>query len=320
MFLTAVGVSCHSAPITSMGQSHDVVAPPEADNAGNDPSGDAQRYRGKVHFYPHDEVVAPSMSSTLSSMALSSTRSMANATQGSISAELSSTRSISNATQGSTVSVLSGGSPQRRGTYPTQAHSMSPSVDSYSIPSSAASLLREQLSAEQPSRSSIPRQSSHQMPASTVSLARSSAALSTPRTSNASLDMESELRCRNAWGPGSVLEVHSASLGRWLSALVTKVSDDRKSVVVQYSDAEANPLMKTLLRSDVQLAILGSNVREPPPGMQAVPSQSRPGEVSYLDPAANVKHPSLEVAWRRYYERLLEKWQASGQCMDLVYQ
>jgi len=103
-------------------------------------------------------------------------------------------------------------------------------------------------------------------------------------------------------------------------ALVTKVSDDRQSIVVQFCDVDESPLMKKLNRSDVQLAVLGSHKKEPPPGMREVPSKTRPGEASYEDPVGGIKHPSLSAAWRVYYERLIEKWQKSGHCMDLVFQ
>ncbi|CAE7393714.1 RFESD [Symbiodinium sp. CCMP2592] len=124
--------------------------------------------------------------------------------------------------------------------------------------------------------------------------------------------MQQELRLRQSWGPGSVLEVFSSSLGGWSVGVVTKVTKDDK-VVVQFSNAAQEPLMKVLPRSDVQLATLGCNTQSLPPHFRVVPSQSRPGQVSYLDSAHQCRYSTPEAAWRQHFQDLLAKWQASGE-------
>ncbi|CAE7588054.1 RFESD, partial [Symbiodinium sp. CCMP2456] len=124
--------------------------------------------------------------------------------------------------------------------------------------------------------------------------------------------MQQELRLRQTWGPGSVLEVFSSSLGGWSVGVVTKVTKDDK-VVVQFTNEAQEPLMKVLPRSDVQLATLGCNTQSLPPHFRSVPSQSRPGQVSYLDSAHNCRYSTPESAWRQHFQDLLAKWQASGE-------
>jgi len=118
-------------------------------------------------------------------------------------------------------------------------------------------------------------------------------------------EMHNTLRLRSAWQVGSVVEVFSASLGRWCVAMVTQVSQNQ-FLSVSFADAKGELLSKMLARSDLQLACFGSNIAELPPGFKAVPSQSRPGECSYLDVAKGIKYQTLELAWRAHIERLID--------------
>jgi len=118
-------------------------------------------------------------------------------------------------------------------------------------------------------------------------------------------DMERTLRQRSLWQVVSVVEVFSASLGRWCVALVTQVSQNQ-FLSVSFPDAKGELLSKMLARSDLQLACFGSNISDLPPGFKAVPSQSRPGEFSYLDIAKGIKYQTLELAWRAHIERLID--------------
>lgn len=118
-------------------------------------------------------------------------------------------------------------------------------------------------------------------------------------------EMASTLRQRSLWQVGSVVEVFSASLGRWCVALVTQVSQNQ-FLSVSFPDAKGELLSKMLARSDMQLACFGSNISELPPGFKAVPSQSRKGEFSYLDVAKGIKYQTLELAWRAHIERLID--------------
>jgi len=114
-----------------------------------------------------------------------------------------------------------------------------------------------------------------------------------------------ELRRRATWEPGSVVEVYCSSLGQWCVGLVANINKDGL-LTVRFADKSGGLLAKNLVRSDMQLATFGSNTSELPPGVQAVPSQSRPGQMSYLDTAAALKFHSLELAWRHHLERLID--------------
>lgn len=118
-------------------------------------------------------------------------------------------------------------------------------------------------------------------------------------------EMANTLRQRSLWQVGSVVEVFSASLGRWCVALVTQVSQNQ-FLSVSFPDTKGELLSKMLARSDLQLACFGSNISEQPPGFKAVPSQSRKGEFSHLDVAKGIKYQTLELAWRAHIERLID--------------
>lgn len=61
------------------------------------------------------------------------------------------------------------------------------------------------------------------------------------------------------------------------------------------------------------MAPLGNHVgRELPPGFQTRPSQSRPGQLVYLDATTGIKYASLQLAWRTHFERLLQSTPAVG--------
>lgn len=118
-------------------------------------------------------------------------------------------------------------------------------------------------------------------------------------------DMASTLRLRSLWQVGSMLEVFSTSLGCWHVALVTQVTQGQL-LTVRFADAKGELLSKMLARSDMQLAALGSNLNDLPPGFKTVPSQSRPGQVAFLDAAKGIKYQNFELAWRAYIERLID--------------
>lgn len=63
-------------------------------------------------------------------------------------------------------------------------------------------------------------------------------------------------------------------------------------------------------RSDVQLAIFGTNTRQMPNNFQKVASESRPGQFSYQDMASGQKYQTKELAWQNYYQAILKSEQA----------
>eukprot|EP00440_Ansanella_granifera_P064749 gb/GFBE01070203.1/.p1 GENE.gb/GFBE01070203.1/~~gb/GFBE01070203.1/.p1 ORF type:complete len:304 (+),score=34.62 gb/GFBE01070203.1/:1-912(+) len=270
----------------------------EANSAtgSNGNAGSGSPYKGKVHFYPHDQVIDP----TLSSMA-SSTGSSVAAVYGSMIDPRTGRQALASAAPAGYpghASVSPGGRTPR---------SSAPTVMS-DMPGSAASLARA-------TGGSPDKRGGIAEPRPLGSAPLGSAPLGSALLLKAP-DMQEELRQRKGWGPGAVVEVFSGTFGRWLVALVTKVSEDRQSVVVQFCSSDGAPLMKTLLRSDVQLAVFGSHTNELPPNVREVPSQTRPGQTSYLDQARGLKFAALDDAWRSHFEQLMAKWQKEGRGSD----
>jgi len=121
-------------------------------------------------------------------------------------------------------------------------------------------------------------------------------------------DVGAALRRRSVWAPGSMVEVYSSSLGRWCIGFVAHINKDQLLTVRFYDHRGPDgPLLaKNLARSDLQIAVFGSNLMELPPGFRQVPSQSRPGDVTYLDTASGMKFQGLELAWRHQLEKMLD--------------
>lgn len=122
-------------------------------------------------------------------------------------------------------------------------------------------------------------------------------------------EMANGLRQRESWEVGSVVEVYSASVERWFVAMVIQVLNN-SAVAVRFIGADGGLHVKTLARSDMQLAPYSSNTAELPPGFQAVPSKSRPGQLAYLDLITSVKYPNVEMAWHTAIERAIHQHQS----------
>lgn len=119
-----------------------------------------------------------------------------------------------------------------------------------------------------------------------------------------------ELKAREAWVVGSIIEVYSASAGRWYVAQVCQVTDSKvgtsQMLTVQFMGDNMQFLQKTMPRSDVQVAPFGRNTRLMPPDFQKVASESRPGQFSYQDTTTGVKYQTKELAWQNYFIRALK--------------
>jgi len=113
--------------------------------------------------------------------------------------------------------------------------------------------------------------------------------------------MASGLGGQGVWQAGSVVEVFSSSLGRWLMALVTQVSKGKMSVWL--ADDRSTLGLQDLSFMDLQLAGVGTHILDLPVGFRMVPSKTRPGQVAYLDLDMNRKLSSRELAWRYHIER-----------------
>lgn len=109
---------------------------------------------------------------------------------------------------------------------------------------------------------------------------------------------------------GTVVEVFSATTGRWYPAEVTQVqpgeTGEEVLTVQFYMNEDAK--QKSMYRSDQQLAPLGSHTgSELPPGFEIRPSQSRPGQLVYLDATTGTKYASAELAWHVHFERMQQR-------------
>ncbi|CAE8611551.1 unnamed protein product [Polarella glacialis] len=112
------------------------------------------------------------------------------------------------------------------------------------------------------------------------------------------------------WADGTVIEVFSATTNRWYPALITKVqpqTDGREVLTVLfYVRDEAK--QKSMYREDKHLTELGTHTfGELPPGFETRPSQSRPGQLVYLDATTGTKYASPQLAWRLHFERLQQQ-------------
>lgn len=107
------------------------------------------------------------------------------------------------------------------------------------------------------------------------------------------------------WDVCSVLEVFSASAGRWYVACVIAVDAMLQMLTVQFWASDGSPKNKHLMRDSEQLAELGTHTSELPPGFSAFPSESRPEHFTFFDSATGEGYASLEEAWQVYFDRLL---------------
>mmetsp|Transcript_47097 Transcript_47097/g.134859 ORF Transcript_47097/g.134859 Transcript_47097/m.134859 type:complete len:596 (-) Transcript_47097:105-1892(-) len=125
------------------------------------------------------------------------------------------------------------------------------------------------------------------------------------------------------WDVGSVLEVYSATAGLWYPAQVTQVqpqpgNEENEVLTVQfYVEDEAK--QKSLYRSDAQLAPLGAHTAgQLPPGFTTKASQSRAGQLVYMDESTGVKYGCPDLAWQLYFERLTQRPAAGCQTVCAV--
>jgi len=109
---------------------------------------------------------------------------------------------------------------------------------------------------------------------------------------------------------GSVVEVFSATTGRWYAAGVTQVQPGEAGeevLTVQFWMNE-DAKQKSMYRNDQQLAPLGTHTgNELPPGFEIRPSQSRPGQLVYLDATTGTKYANAELAWHVHFERMQQR-------------
>lgn len=111
------------------------------------------------------------------------------------------------------------------------------------------------------------------------------------------------------WDVGSIVECFSATSSRWFPARVMQVQpgDNNQEVLTVQFYMEDEAKQKSMYRDDSQMQALGTHTTgELPPGFYTKPSQSRPGQLVYMDGTTCVKYGSAELAWRVHFERLME--------------
>lgn len=121
-----------------------------------------------------------------------------------------------------------------------------------------------------------------------------------------------DMRLRQSWDVGTVIEAFSASANRWHISRIINVTPDRgmgngeKDVLVVQFMGDSGMKQKAMHRGDTQLAAFGAHSGNDamPPGFSIQPSQSRPGQVVYFDATTGKKYASPELAWGLHFERL----------------
>jgi len=118
-----------------------------------------------------------------------------------------------------------------------------------------------------------------------------------------------EARARQAWNEGSVLEIFSSTSGCWYVARLVEVrTEGSQDVLTARFYIEDEPKQKSLYRHDSQLAPLGAHTDgELPPGFTVRPSQSRPGQLVYLDATTGTKYASADLAWCVHFDRMMQQ-------------
>ncbi|CAK9084919.1 unnamed protein product [Durusdinium trenchii] len=113
------------------------------------------------------------------------------------------------------------------------------------------------------------------------------------------------------WTEGSIVEVYSASAGRWYAAEVGQLESQGNGkediiTVIFYLGDEVK--QKSVYRNDKALAPLGSHTfSDLPPAFETRPSQSKPGQLVYFDLTTCTKYASLELAWQVHFQRLKQQ-------------
>ncbi|CAE8584370.1 unnamed protein product [Polarella glacialis] len=102
----------------------------------------------------------------------------------------------------------------------------------------------------------------------------------------------------------AVVEVYSNSVRAWFVGLV--VGQDAGLLTVRFVDGGGERKEKSSHCGDPRVAYFGSYTGwAGPPGIISVPSSTRPGQYSYLDPVVQQKFATSELAWQAYLERNL---------------
>lgn len=105
----------------------------------------------------------------------------------------------------------------------------------------------------------------------------------------------------------AVVEVFSKSSGQgtWFVGLVVK--QEQELLTIRFFDECGERKEKLLALDAEEVDYFGSHLGWPtPPSVVKVPSTTRKGQVSYLDPAMQQKFATPELAWQAYLEQHLK--------------
>lgn len=110
----------------------------------------------------------------------------------------------------------------------------------------------------------------------------------------------------------AVVEVFSSTSRVWYVALV--VADAENSLTLRFLDDNGRVCEKSVLREDPRIAPLGSRTGGSlPQGFHAVPSASRPGQLSWLEASTGTRYASAALAWQAFLEdRVLSQGAATN--------
>mmetsp|Transcript_29009 Transcript_29009/g.63422 ORF Transcript_29009/g.63422 Transcript_29009/m.63422 type:complete len:965 (+) Transcript_29009:96-2990(+) len=101
----------------------------------------------------------------------------------------------------------------------------------------------------------------------------------------------------------AVVEIFSNSAGKWFVALVVS-TNEAGTLTVRFVDGEEVRREKEAHYEEPCLAQFATHTEGLlPPGIVAVPSSTRPGQHSYLDPVEQQKYATPELAWQAFLER-----------------
>lgn len=102
---------------------------------------------------------------------------------------------------------------------------------------------------------------------------------------------------------GLLVEVYCLEAQQWLVGRVGATHDE--TITVDTFNAAGAFIQRSYATGDSCLASFGTHVTGPPPGFQARPSVSRPGQLTYVSIATEVKYRCAEHAWQEYFNGLL---------------
>mgnify|MGYP002804529487 FL=1 len=113
----------------------------------------------------------------------------------------------------------------------------------------------------------------------------------------------------------AVLEIFSTSAdGRWFVGLVVK-QDAQNLLTIRFLDEHGERKEKVLSCDAPEVDYFGTHLGWPsPPGVVAVPSTTRKGQVSYLDPNLKQKFATPELAWQAHLEHHLSDFASAPPC------